>query len=95
MLARWLLERKRFSPGISLFSSESLLAVRVRSLLKEPHTYSLPHAVARTGLATIVAIITLLLTPGVELSLYSPMHLTSSLTNGSTDFDIHTRKISV
>ncbi len=84
MLARWLLERKRFSPGISLFSSESLLAVRVRSLLREPRAYSLPHAVARTGLATIVAIITLVLTPAVGLSLYySPVRLARFLTDRS------------
>jgi hypothetical protein len=91
MLARWLMERKRFSPGISLFSSESLLAVRVRSLLREPRAYSVPCAVARTGLATIVGIITLLFTPGIGLSFYSPIHLTKLLANGNV-IPSHARK---
>jgi beta-lactamase regulating signal transducer with metallopeptidase domain len=91
MLARWVMERKRFSPGISLFSSQSLLAVRVRSLLKEPPVRSVPYAVARTGLASIVAIITLLLTPGVGLSLYSPVHLTKLLADGNVSSS-HARK---
>src|SRR5579862_8201943 len=83
MLARVFMERKKFSPGIKMFSSESLLAVRVRSLLDEPHPYSVSHVVARTGLAGIVAGISLLLTPGVGLSLYSPVHLAKLLTDRS------------
>jgi beta-lactamase regulating signal transducer with metallopeptidase domain len=81
MLARLFMERKKFSPGIKMFSSESLLAVRVRSLLNEPHAYSVSQVVARTGLAVIVAGISLLLTPGVGLSLYSPVHLARLLTD--------------
>jgi beta-lactamase regulating signal transducer with metallopeptidase domain len=82
-LARWLTERKGLSPGISFFSSESLLAVRVRTLLREPHRSSTPGVIARTGLAAIVATISMVLMPGVGLSLYSPIHLTSLLTEGS------------
>jgi hypothetical protein len=90
-LARWVMERKSFSPGISLFSSSSLLAARVRSLLKEPPVRSVPKSVARAGLAAIVAIGTLLLTPGVELSLYSPIHLTKVLVDGNVSSS-HARK---
>ena len=78
-LARWLMGRKNPSSGISFFSSESLLAVRVRALLSEPSICSAPHEVARAGLVSIVASVALLLIPGLGLSLYSPIHLTSLL----------------
>jgi beta-lactamase regulating signal transducer with metallopeptidase domain len=83
MLARRFMERKIVSPGIRMFSSESLLAVRVRSLLREPPLDSVSHTVARTGLAAIVATIGLLLTSGVGLSLYSPIHVARFLTDRS------------
>jgi beta-lactamase regulating signal transducer with metallopeptidase domain len=90
-LARSLTEGKGLFPGISFFSSESLLAVRVRTLLREPHRSSTPGAIARTGLAAIVATISLMWMPGVGLSLYSPIHLTSLLMNGSARSG-HSRK---
>jgi hypothetical protein len=83
MLARLFVERKRFSPGIRMFSSESLLAVRVRSLLQEAPVDSVSYALARTGLATIVATVGLLLTSGVGLTLYSPAHFAGLLTDRS------------
>ena len=83
MLARRFMERKIVSPGIRMFSSESLLAVRVRSLLREPPLDSVSRAVTRTGLAASVATLSLSLTSGVGLSLYSPIHLASSMTDQS------------
>ena len=39
-LARWFAEENTRSEGIGFSSSESLLAVRVRALLREPSAYS-------------------------------------------------------
>ena len=78
-LARWFMARKNLSTGISFFSSRSLLAVRVRALLSEPSICSAPHEAARAGFVSIVATVALLLVPGLGLSLYSPIHLTSVL----------------
>ena len=79
-LARWLMTRKNFSTGVSFFSSESLLAVRIRALVAEPRTTSTPRAVARAGFISMVAGPALLLVSGLGLSLYSPIHLHSLLT---------------
>jgi BlaR1 peptidase M56 len=78
-LARWLIKGKDHFSGISFFSSESLLAVRVRVLLTEPSIGSTPTQVGRAGLVSIVATIAFLLVPGVGLSLYSPIHITNPL----------------
>lgn len=82
-LARWLMARNEHSSGIGFFSSESLLAVRVRVLLNEPSPGSRFRRVARAGLVSLVAGIGLLLVPGLGLSLYSPIHVTDLLP-GST-----------
>ena len=79
-LARWFLARRASSPGISFFSSESLLKVRVRTVLRKPSIYSPFHEVARAGLVSVVAIVVLLLLPCLGLSLYSPIRLASFLT---------------
>jgi beta-lactamase regulating signal transducer with metallopeptidase domain len=78
-LARWFIARGSFSPGISFLSSESLLAVRVRALLSEPPVCSVPRKMARTGFVSTIGTVALLLVPGLGLSLYSPIHLTSLL----------------
>jgi beta-lactamase regulating signal transducer with metallopeptidase domain len=75
-LARWLIARSNPSSGISFFSSESLLAARVRVLLSEPSIGSAPRQAVRAGLVLIVASIAVLLVPGLGLSLYSPIHVT-------------------
>jgi beta-lactamase regulating signal transducer with metallopeptidase domain len=75
-LAGWLIARNEHSSGISFFSSESLLAVRVRALLTEPSVGSGFRRAARAGLVSVVAGIALLLVPGLGLSLYSPIHVT-------------------
>jgi hypothetical protein len=69
---RFMLTRKLL-PGMSFFSSESLLAVRVRALLSEPSIGSARHEAARAGFVSIVASVALLLVPGLGLSLYSPI----------------------
>jgi beta-lactamase regulating signal transducer with metallopeptidase domain len=78
-LARWVIVRTERSSGISFFSSQSLLAVRVRVLLSEPSIGSAPRQAARAALVSIVAGISLLLVPGLGLSLYSPIHATNLL----------------
>jgi beta-lactamase regulating signal transducer with metallopeptidase domain len=76
-LTRWFMARRISSPGITFFSSESLLKVRVRALLSKPSVYSAPREAARAGLASIVAGVALLLLPSLGLSLYSPVRLHS------------------
>jgi beta-lactamase regulating signal transducer with metallopeptidase domain len=78
-LARWLMARNNPSSGISFFSSESLLAVRVRVLLTEPSISSVPRQAVRAGMVSIVASVALLLVPALGLSLYSPIHATGLL----------------
>lgn len=78
-LARWLIVRNEHSSGISFFSSESLLAVRVRVLLNEPRAGSGFRRTARAGLVAVVASGALLLIPGLGLSLYSPIRVTDLL----------------
>ena len=78
-LARWFMAKRMSSPGITFFSSESLLKVRVRAVLSKPSIYSAPREAARAGLISIVATVVLLLLPGLGLSLYSPIRLTRLL----------------
>ncbi len=82
-LARLLIERKNLSSGISFFSSESLLAVRVRSLLKEPSVTSAPRTAARTVLFAMVAASALLLIASVGLSLHSMIHRAGASDRGN------------
>jgi beta-lactamase regulating signal transducer with metallopeptidase domain len=83
-LARWLMARRMSSPGITLFSSESLLKVRVRAVLSKPSIYSPSREAARAGLVSIVATVALLLLPALKLSLYPPVRLTSFLARRGT-----------
>ena len=76
-LARWFMARRTSSPGITFFSFESLLKVRVRAVLSEPSSYSPSGEAARAGLALMAASVVLLLLPSLGLSLYSPIRLTS------------------
>jgi len=78
-LARWFMARRTSSPEITFFSSESLLKVRVRAVLSKPSIYSPSRETARAGLVFIVAIVALLLLPGLGLSLYTPIRLSSFL----------------
>lgn len=78
-LARWFMARRTSSPGVTFFSSESLLKVRVRAVLSKPSIYSPSREVACAGLVSIVASVVLLLLPSLGLSLYSPIRLTSFL----------------
>jgi hypothetical protein len=76
-LARWFVATRTSSPGITFFSSESRLKVRVRAILSEPTIYSPSRQVARAGLVGVLATIAFLLLPGLGLSLYTPIRLTS------------------
>jgi hypothetical protein len=76
-LARWFMARRMSSPGITLFSSESRLKVRVRAILSEPSIYSPSRQFARTGLVCVLVTVAFLLLPGLGLSLYTPIRLTS------------------
>jgi beta-lactamase regulating signal transducer with metallopeptidase domain len=76
-LARWFMARRMSSPGITFFSSESRLKVRVRAVLSEPSIYSPSRKAARAGLVCALATVAFLLLPGLGLSLYTPFRLTS------------------
>jgi beta-lactamase regulating signal transducer with metallopeptidase domain len=78
-LARWFMAQRTSSPGITFFSSESLLKVRVRAVLSKPSICSPSREAARAGLVSVLASVVLLLLPGLGLSLYSPIRLTSFL----------------
>ena len=78
-LARWFMARRTSSSGITFFSFESLLKVRVRAVLSEPALYSPPGEAARTGFALMAASIVLLFLPSLGLSLHSPIRLTRLL----------------
>jgi beta-lactamase regulating signal transducer with metallopeptidase domain len=78
-LARWFMARRTSSAGITFFSSESLLKVRVRAVLSKSSIYSPSHETARAGLVSIVASVVLLLLPSMGLSLYSPIRRKSFL----------------
>jgi beta-lactamase regulating signal transducer with metallopeptidase domain len=87
-LARWFMARRNTSPGVTFFSTESLLKVRVRAVLSKPSICSPSGEAARAGLVSIVASVVLLLLPSLGLSLYSPIRLTGSLgrpRNGRSD----------
>ena len=75
-LARWFMARTMSSPGITFFSSESRLKVRVRAVLSEPAIYSPSRKAGRAGLVCVLATVAFLLLPGLGLSLYTPIHLT-------------------
>ena len=83
-LARWFMARRMSSPGITFFSSESLLKVRVRAVLSKPSIYSPSREAACAGLVSIVATVALLLLPALGLSLYTPVRLTSFLPRRGT-----------
>jgi beta-lactamase regulating signal transducer with metallopeptidase domain len=91
-LARWLMARNEHSSGISFFSSESLLAVRVRVLLNAPSAGSGVRRVARAGLVSSVAGVALLVVPGLGLSLYSPIHMTNLLSGSVLSHSRSARK---
>jgi beta-lactamase regulating signal transducer with metallopeptidase domain len=91
-LARWLMVRNEHSSGIGFFSSESLLAVRVRALLNEPSAGSGFRRVAVAGLVSLVAGIALFLVPGLGLSLYSPIHVTDLLRGSTRSYSQSARK---
>ena len=76
-LARWFMARKMSSSGITFFSSESLLKIRVQAVLSKPSIYSPSREAVRAGLVSIVAIIVLFWLPALGLSLYTPVRLTS------------------
>ncbi len=76
-LARWLMARQTSSPGITFFSSESRLKVRVRAVLSGPSIYSPFRKAARAGFVCVLATVAFLLLPGLGLSLYTPIRLTS------------------
>ena len=92
-LARWFSASGEVSPGISFFSSESLLAVRVRALLSEPPIFSPPRQAARAGFVAMIASIAIALTPYLGLSLYSTVHLGHLLTPpANAHYDVPRRK---
>ena len=78
-LARWFAEENTRSEGIGFSSSESLLAVRVRALLREPSAYSNSAKAARVAVVAITATAALFLVPGLGLILYSPAPLSAWL----------------
>ena len=78
-LARWFAEENTRSEGIGFSSSESLLAVRVRALLREPSAYSNFGKAARVAVVAITATAALFLVPGMGLILYSPGPLSAWL----------------
>lgn len=75
-LARWFMARSMSSPGITFFSSESRLKVRVRAVLTEPSIYSPSRKAGRAGLICVLATVAFVLLPGLGLSLYTPIRLT-------------------
>jgi beta-lactamase regulating signal transducer with metallopeptidase domain len=78
-LARWFAEESSRSEGIGFSSSESLLAVRVRALLREPSSYSNFGKAARVALVAITATAALFVVPRLGLILYSPGPLSALL----------------
>ncbi|MGC2182379.1 MAG: M56 family metallopeptidase [Terriglobales bacterium] len=91
-LARWFMVRRMSSPGITFFSSESLLKVRVRAILTKPSIYSPSREAARAGLVSILATVALLLLPALGLSLYTPVRLTNFLARPTTNPSSAARK---
>ena len=74
-LARWFAEENIRSEGIGFSSSESLLAVRVRALLREPSAYSNFGKAVRLAVVAITATAALFLVPGFGVdSLFCRLH---------------------
>ena len=71
-MARWrLLAQARSVKGIGFSSSSaSLLATRVRALLREPSPRSLFQQACRTGTVVLLVVLVVFLLPGAGLSLY-------------------------
>jgi beta-lactamase regulating signal transducer with metallopeptidase domain len=71
-MARWpLLAQASSVKGIGFSSSSaSLLATRVRALLREPSPRSLFQQVCRTGVVTLMVVLVVFFLPGVGLTLY-------------------------
>ncbi len=74
-LARWFMTRRMSSLGITFFSSESRLKVRLQTVLSEPSIYSPSRKAARAGLVCVLATVAFLLLPGLGISLYTPIRL--------------------
>lgn len=91
-LARWFMARRMSSAGISFVSSESRLKVRVGALLSEPSIYSPSRKFARAGLICVLATVAFFLLPGLGLSLYTPIRLTSFFTRSGKAFSSSSRK---
>ena len=93
-LARWSVEERNRSEGIGFSSSESLLAIRVHALLREPSSYSNFENAARVALLAITATAALFLVPSLGLILYSPAPLAALLhRSGEVHTDSTRRKI--
>jgi beta-lactamase regulating signal transducer with metallopeptidase domain len=70
-LARWYFLTRKKSPGaIGFASSASLLATRVRAILREPSPYSAPRLTIRASVMILAAAMAACLLPGVGISLY-------------------------
>jgi beta-lactamase regulating signal transducer with metallopeptidase domain len=70
-MARWQLSGQAGSvKGIGFASSASLLATRVRALLREPCPHSLFQQVCRTGAVALMVLPVVFLLPGVGLTMY-------------------------
>ncbi len=78
-LALWFADENTRSEGIGFSSSESLLAVRVRALLREPSVDSKFGKAARAAVVVITATGGLFLVSGLGLILYSPAPLSAWL----------------
>jgi hypothetical protein len=78
-LARWFAEENTRSEGIGFSSSESLLVVRVRALLREPSAYSIFGKAARIAVVAITATAASFLVPSLGLILYSPASVSAWL----------------
>jgi hypothetical protein len=70
-LARWwFLAEKSSSSGIGFSSSSSLLATRIRELLREPRRVSIFEKGLRTGLIAAMLVVGVVFLPSVALTLY-------------------------
>jgi beta-lactamase regulating signal transducer with metallopeptidase domain len=70
-LARWwFIAEKSSSSGIGFSSSSSLLATRIRELLREPRRVSIFEKGLRTGLIAVMFVVGVVFLPSVALTLY-------------------------
>src|SRR6267143_256170 len=70
-LARWwFIAEKSSSSGIGFSSSSSLLATRIRELLREPRRVSIVEKGLRTGLIAAMFVVGVVFLPSVALTLY-------------------------